>query len=89
MQLFLNTPSLGFSDVESNTPVQEFELTAAQLGGEAIPLKVVKFQRVTHLGIFIESNQDGADTTKVLKVALFGSAGDSMDVAKIKKVEEQ
>lgn len=39
-------------------------------------LKFVKFQNVTMLSIFIESNQGGEETTKVQKIALLGQTGD-------------
>jgi hypothetical protein len=39
-------------------------------------LKLVKFTNVNVLNLFIESNQGGAETTKVQKIALFGQTGD-------------
>jgi hypothetical protein len=37
VKLFTNQPSFGFSDAEGSVPAaQEFDLTPAQLGGEAI-----------------------------------------------------
>lgn len=44
--------------------------------------------QVTHLTIFIEDNQGEDDVTRVQCIRLFGSAGQSMDVAAIKKVED-
>jgi hypothetical protein len=42
----------------------------------ALRLKFVKFQNVTQLSVFIESNQGGEETTKVTKVTLMGQTGD-------------
>ncbi|KAG1676058.1 hypothetical protein FOA52_014923 [Chlamydomonas sp. UWO 241] len=91
VKLYVNLPSFGFSDAEGSVPAaQEFDLTPAQLAGEAIPLKFVKFQSVTQLSVFIESNQGGEETTKVTKIALMGQTGegDKFNVAEIKKVED-
>jgi hypothetical protein len=44
---------------------------------------------VTILSILIDSNQSDADTTKVFKISFAGQAGDTFNVAEIKKQEEQ
>lgn len=44
--------------------------------------------QVTHLTIFIEDNQGEDDVTRLQCIRLFGSAGHTMDVAAIKKVED-
>ena len=44
--------------------------------------------QVTHLTIFVEDNQGDEEVTRLEAVRLFGSSGQSMDVAAIKKVEE-
>jgi hypothetical protein len=38
--------------------------------------------------VFIESNQQDTETSKLTKLALNGSAADTFDVSKIKKVED-
>jgi len=50
--------------------------------------RYVKFQTVTHLTIFIEDNQGDEEVTRVGKIQLLGTAGQTMNVAEIKKVEE-
>ncbi|GLC46093.1 hypothetical protein PLESTB_001033500 [Pleodorina starrii] len=90
VKLYTNRPSLGFSDTSSVPSAQEFELTPAQLAkGDPLPLKVVKFNQVDVLSVFIEDNQGGEETTKLCKIALFGTAGDTFNVAEIKKVGEE
>jgi PITH domain len=50
--------------------------------------RYVKFQAVNHLAIFIEDNQGDEEVTRVGKIQLLGAAGQTMNVAEIKKVEE-
>lgn len=88
VKLFINRASLGFSEASSEAAVQEFELTPDNLEGQPVVLKYVKFQRVTHLTIFIEDNQGEDDMTRIQCIRLFGSAGQTMDVAAINKVED-
>ena len=47
----------------------------------------MKFQAVTHLSIFILDNAGDQDVTRVTKVQVFGAAGQTMNVADIKKVD--
>lgn len=69
--------------------VEEFEMTKAQLEGEAISLRPVKFSRVNCLTIFVESNQGDADTTIIQKIAILGQTRERMDVASIKDVSKE
>jgi PITH domain len=48
----------------------------------------VKFQSVQHLTIFIEDNQGDEDATRIQKIALYGLAGQKMDVKAMKKIAE-
>jgi hypothetical protein len=89
VKLYCNRSSLGFSDVDSVPCAEQLTLTPAQLSGEPIPLKPVKFNNLTILSIFIQDNQSDADTTKVFKIQLGGSAGEVFNVAEIKKQEEK
>lgn len=89
VKLFTNRNSMGFSDTDSVPVTQEIVLTPSQVTGEPIALKLVKFQGVNILSIFIEDNQGDTESTKVQKIALFGSGGEVFNVADIKKVEEK
>ena len=51
--------------------------------------RYVKFQSVTKLSIFIESNQADEETTVLQKIAIFGSSGERMNVADIKDASKQ
>jgi PITH domain len=48
----------------------------------------VKFQNVTTLTIFIEDNQGDEETTKLQKIVVCGTAGETFNVAEIKKIED-
>lgn len=90
IKLYVNRPTMGFSDVDNLTSAQDLVLDEAQLSGEqAIVLKYVKFQNVNVLSLFIESNQGGTETTKISKLMLFGNTGETMNVADIKKQEHK
>jgi hypothetical protein len=45
VKLFVNRPTIGFSEAEEECAVQEFDLSAAQVGGQPLALKYV----LTHL----------------------------------------
>ena len=47
--------------------------------------RLVKFAKVNVLTLFVEGNQGDADTTVVQKLAVFGSGGDTFNVADIKE----
>uniref|UniRef100_A0A0K6S9T6 PITH domain-containing protein n=1 Tax=Chromera velia CCMP2878 TaxID=1169474 RepID=A0A0K6S9T6_9ALVE len=88
VKLFTNKMSMGFSDAESDAPIQEFELTEEVLqAGKPVPLRFVKFQNILSLQIFIEDNH-GGDITKVSRVEIFGSSGQKMDMKDWKPVKE-
>lgn len=48
----------------------------------------MKFQAVNHLSIFVEDNQGDDEVTRIGKIQLLGTAGQTMNVAEIKKVDE-
>ncbi|GAA5830576.1 hypothetical protein JCM5353_002917 [Sporobolomyces roseus] len=73
IRLFVNQSSVGFDEAESQEPAQEVELTEAQAkGSEAVQLRFVRFQSVSHLSIFVASNQGEEDVTRVDKLDLIG-----------------
>lgn len=94
VRLFVNRPNVGFSDADSTPAAQELKLAAADLedgdgAGKTLPLKPARFTGVDVLSIFIEDNQGDEDTTALTRLTLFGTAGETFDVAAIKKVEEK
>lgn len=89
IKLFTNRPTIGFNEAESDPGIQSIEITEDQLKGNVIPLKVVKFSRVNCLSVFVESNQGDEDTTRIEKISLLGSEGDTMDVSSIKDISKE
>lgn len=87
IRLFINQPNLSFGDAADQVATQEFELTEEQLEGSVIPLKLVKFQKVNVLTIFVGSNQGGEETTIIQRISLTGTSGETFNVAEIKKIE--
>jgi len=65
IRLFVNQSSTGFDEAESHEPAQELELTEAQAkGSEAVHLRFVRFQSVSHLSAsrsLPRSRESGAD----------------------------
>ncbi|GAA5832691.1 hypothetical protein JCM3766R1_004300 [Sporobolomyces carnicolor] len=73
IRLFVNQASVGFDEAESHEPAQALELTEAQASGqEAVQLRFVRFQNVSHLSIFVASNQGEEDVTRIDKLDLIG-----------------
>ncbi|GAA5915808.1 uncharacterized protein JCM6883_006293 [Sporobolomyces salmoneus] len=73
IRLFVNQSSIGFDEAESQEPAQALELTEAQAEGkEAVQLRFVRFQNVSHLSIFVASNQGEEEVTRIDKLDLIG-----------------
>ncbi|KAL6767327.1 PIT1 [Auxenochlorella protothecoides x Auxenochlorella symbiontica] len=89
VKLFVNRPTIGFSEAADTAGQADVELTPAQAAGEPIPLKLVKFQRVSVLTIFVADNVGDTESTVIEKLAILGSAGDSFNVAEIKDVSKE
>jgi len=87
VRLFVNRPSLGFSDATDDASTQDLELSEADLtSADPLPLKFVKFQCVRSLAIFVESNQDDEDVTKLFKLQLLGSPVETTNMSEFKAV---
>ncbi len=71
--------TMGFSDAESQTPDQQFTLTAKDYTGD-IGLKYVKFQHVDRVSIFVEDNQ-GASQTVIQKLEIWGCPAKGTNVS--------
>ncbi|KAI0710409.1 PITH domain-containing protein [Cerioporus squamosus] len=92
IRLYINRPSLTFSDVEDGGEcLQEIELTEEDVAeGKKIPLRFVRFQSVTSLHIFVVSNLGGEDETRIDAIDIFGlPVMGTRDVSGLKKVEDE
>mmetsp|Transcript_4438 Transcript_4438/g.14386 ORF Transcript_4438/g.14386 Transcript_4438/m.14386 type:complete len:151 (-) Transcript_4438:167-619(-) len=66
VKIFVNAPSMGFSDASDVVPADVIELSGGDLMGEKpILLKYVKFQNVKSIDVFVEDNQEDEETTKI------------------------
>lgn len=76
IKLRINNPSISFSDVEDaadNTFPQVVKLSREDVTeGRPISLRFVRFQSVSSLHIFVESNQGGGDQTRIDAIDVMG-----------------
>jgi hypothetical protein len=75
VRFFINQVSLGFDNVEDLKPIQTFELSpenATDDSKDPILVNFVQYQKVSHLSIFVESNQGDGDRTILNKVRIYG-----------------
>ena len=86
IRLFANRCNLGFEDLDDVDATQEIELTPDDLreGSDAIPLKFLKFQRVSSITIFIEEN-DGGEVSALGGLTLIGKPIATTNMADFKK----
>lgn len=64
---------------------QVFELTPEHLAGKAIELKPLPFANTLNVTVFVASNQNGTDKTKVNSLRFFGQAPSGTDMSKLEK----
>jgi len=92
VKLFINKPSIGFEDVDSDgaPAIQLLELSEAQVTkGELIPLNYVRFQAVNSLHIFVSSNHGNDDQTRIDAIDVLGFlASGPRDLSGLGKTEE-
>ncbi|KAH9951435.1 DUF1000-domain-containing protein [Amylocystis lapponica] len=91
IKLLINRPALGFEDVDGDADVaQTIELGAEQVrDGARVPLRYVRFQAVNSLHIFVETNQGGAEQTRIDAVDFFGfPVAGTRDLSGLRRTEE-
>ncbi|CED82590.1 Thioredoxin-like protein [Phaffia rhodozyma] len=92
LKLFINHPSLGFPEAETFAPTQEFELTSKQVeeaeGTVRLDLRLVRFQGVGSLSIFVVSNMGGDEVTRIDGIDLFGEVMEGGSKGPLQKVED-
>ncbi|KAH9997558.1 PITH domain-containing protein, partial [Russula vinacea] len=76
IKLLVNRPAIGFEDVEdAEEPeaTQILEISEETVKeGSPIELRFVRFQSVTSLHIFVSSNHDGGETTRIDAIDILG-----------------
>lgn len=85
IKLFANRANLGFDDVESMNAEQELEFTPETLG-QRVELKLVKFQNVEKLTIFVASNQGDEESSALAELRLWGTSVATTNMTEFKRV---
>ncbi len=92
IKLFVNNPSMDFSDAESATPTEAFTLKPsdwkAASGTPAtttLMLKFAKFMDVNTLSLFIASNQGDTASTSLQQLRFFGLTQQKTNMNELKK----
>ena len=83
IKLYINQSALSFSDTDSLPPVQELSLTDVDFIRGTVALRFVKFQRVTSLTVFVQSNR-GGDFSRINGLEFFGSPVQDMNMKEFK-----
>ena len=87
VKLFVNQPHLDFAEAESSKPAAEITLKAQDIkNGTVQELKMVKFQSVSTVTVFICDNQGGSDKTCLSRISLLGSVQAGLDMKAFKAV---
>jgi thioredoxin len=90
IKLFVNRAKLGFNEVEDVPSQQDLSLTPKDIGEDAlIPLKFVKFQKISNLQIFVENNQGGGELTEIDSLQFFGITEESTNMKNFQKVQHE
>jgi len=87
VQIFVNTGTMGFSDVESQKPAQLLTLEAEDVeNGKCHETNFVRFQNVQNLSIFVERNHGDTETTVINRIQLIGCSIMGTNMSDLKKV---
>ncbi|KAL7423261.1 hypothetical protein Q5752_002561 [Cryptotrichosporon argae] len=79
IKLFINHAALDFGDTETLPAAQELTLTEADIRGERVDLRFVRFQNVRSLHILVKSNQEDEETTRIDSIDVFGTIAQSTE----------
>jgi len=83
VRLYVNQPNMSFEDVDSIKPAQVIELTPEHLAGKPIEVKPLPFANTLSVTVFVASNQDGTDRTRINSLRFFGFAPSGTDMSKL------
>jgi len=80
VKIFIGQMNLDFAEADELAAVQSVELSAEHAtAGDPIMLRFVKFQQVTTLQLFVQSNF-GAEVTRIEQLEFWGSPVDTVDM---------
>jgi hypothetical protein len=87
VKVFANEPNLTFDDVETRTPTLTLTLTREAVeGGARHMMNVAKFSNVDSVTVFVESNQQSTDTTRLVSIEFFGQPLHGVQVNDLEKM---
>lgn len=82
---------LGFEEADSYPPTQTITLDKTdwdKTGTSTIPLRFVKFQKVTSLVLFVVDGDGDGDRTRIDRIRIIGELGEKRDPGKLEKLED-
>ncbi|KIW03296.1 thioredoxin [Verruconis gallopava] len=90
LKLFINRPNIvGFDeDIE---PTQEVTIQDSdwQDHTATVPLRYVKFQKVSTLCIFVVEGNRNAEKTRIDRIRIIGESGEKRDMGKLEKIGDE
>jgi len=90
ISLFVNRPNLGFEEAESEPPTQTLDLSENDYQKqEPVEVRLVRFQNITHLTLFIKNNLQGSEQSVLSGLELFGTPLEVANLAHIKKAAKE
>lgn len=91
IKFFTNAPSiLGFDEASDQAATFEYTLTEKDYnenGTASIPLRFVKFQRVSSIVIFIVDALGGKEKVRLDRIRIIGESGEKRDMGQLEKWE--
>jgi hypothetical protein len=83
VKVFANIPNtLDFDKAQSTEPIQTLDFSESEI----VPLRFVKFQNVTNLQLFVESNKGDNDKTVIEELRIYGMPLTATNMEEFKRV---
>lgn len=94
LHLYTNRPhNLGFDEADGTDPEQIIELKPEdwnpKTGTATVETRLVKFQRVTSLVIFVVNGEGDGEKTRIDRVRIIGEAGEKREMGKLEKIGDE
>jgi hypothetical protein len=88
VKIFQGQMSMGFQEAEDEAAVQTLELSTAQIdAGDPSLLRFTKFQNVTSLQLFVQTNF-GAEISRIAQLELWGTLVETVDMRAWKPIDK-
>ncbi|KAL5621432.1 hypothetical protein BROUX41_006332 [Berkeleyomyces rouxiae] len=92
IHVYINQPhNLDFNEADDLPPAQAITLSAKdwnEKGTANIPLRFVKFQKVTSLVLYVVEGDGDAEITRIDRIRYIGEEGESRKVRTLEKIED-